>query len=167
MCHWKSWLAVQTWEKCRKHFVTGTCLPRDFVESLSFEILKVQLLVALKRKVEPHNLKRLWPTSAVLHFSLAHAFPPRRKCYGFPISSVLPPEYLTVLRDDTEEMPESTLSPLQMETPIPLNNSPVFCCSYDTMILVFLAGLWSSFNKTCGTHSQPMYSPTHYSATLM
>lgn len=33
------------------YWVAGTCLPRHFVESLSFEILKVQLLVALSKSL--------------------------------------------------------------------------------------------------------------------
>lgn len=123
--------------------------------------------LALSRRVGPHNLKRLLPTSAALHFSLVHT----RKCYRFQISSVPPPEHLTVLRqpwDDTEQMPENKLSFSQMEalTPIPQNNSPAFWY-YDTMILALLAALWSSFNKNCGRCSQSGCSLTCYSATFL
>lgn len=97
---------------------------------------------------------------------------PRRKCYRFQISSVPPPEHLTVLRqpwDYTEQMPDSTLSPSQMKTltPIPQNNFTAFWYFYDTMTLAFLAALWSSFNKNCGSYSQPICSWTRYSAASL
>lgn len=103
--------------------------------------------------------------------SSALLFGPYQKMLQVSISSVPPPEHLTVLRqpwDDTEQMPESKLSLSQMEalTPIPQNNSPAFWY-YDTMILALLAALWSSFNKNCGSCSQSGCSLTRYSATFL